>query len=674
MIFALISARQTAASSLPDSTATDSTTKSSSVKDTTAKKVPVKVIYQWPADSSETVCREPLESAVDCWRHSTRWAGQEIGFPGTRSRTLSLSSFEPAGVQSFFQPTLSLSPYGTGGFIPFDRVDEREGITEVWSPVLPVDTPVTSLHWTRGAFYMNQFTLNLRRMVGKRAYLGFQMHSDKSESKFYEYSFNVHQPYLSGWGIPPLRRDSSALVINDTSHSVHASELRPRLGFWLDNHTVVEIFSDWLDNTSSLTNPGNRNASDSAQLLYPASFSAWTLGAVAARATAAHQMRLSLTHSEWERDLAPHGDSAARYVENATGTRERIEALWSPLSLPGKLSFDANAEMDSHEYGKGNTEALAIHSRPTWNMIGLQLEGNATRRQRPGDKLEWLGGADGDLKTDLPYGFSATAGAGWKKEGAGDDTLFRLQPAMGLYPNLNLKPRTDLHLQAGGEWETHWPVDFGLGASWERHAYGDNWLPRILPENNICLHTDSTRFPTEREPLCPDTGPRTGRMPDSLALALVNYHEELRDLVHLSMLLRLGHWELSLLHTYLIGNSVKDPRLGFTEKNTLLPNRIYKGRLLWRRTLLDRKLGVQTQWDWEWFAARSAWAADLDGASRPVKLDEYLALDFTARMEIKTFMLYFRAMNLWHDRYATEAGVHPPGVNFRFGIDWRLFN
>jgi hypothetical protein len=43
-------------------------------------------------------------------------------------------------------------------------------------------------------------------------------------------------------------------------------------------------------------------------------------------------------------------------------------------------------------------------------------------------------------------------------------------------------------------------------------------------------------------------------------------------------------------------------------------------------------------------------------------------------MEIKSFLLYFRAMNLYHDRYATEPGVHPPGVNFRFGVDWRLRN
>ena len=64
-----------------------------------------------------------------------------------------------------------------------------------------------------------------------------------------------------------------------------------------------------------------------------------------------------------------------------------------------------------------------------------------------------------------------------------------------------------------------------------------------------------------------------------------------------------------------------------------------------------------------------AWARTLAG---PVKLDEYLALDFDAAMHIKTFTLFFKVRNFNHDRYATEPGVHPPGVNFRFGVDWTL--
>jgi hypothetical protein len=105
-----------------------------------------------------------------------------------------------------------------------------------------------------------------------------------------------------------------------------------------------------------------------------------------------------------------------------------------------------------------------------------------------------------------------------------------------------------------------------------------------------------------------------------------------------------------------------------------IPERVFQGRLGWKRSLVEDRLKVDLSWSWEWFSTRYAWAPDLKGNSGLAKLDEYLALDFEARMRIKTFTLYFDAMNLNHDRYATEPGVHPPGVNFRFGVDWVLWN
>ena len=105
-----------------------------------------------------------------------------------------------------------------------------------------------------------------------------------------------------------------------------------------------------------------------------------------------------------------------------------------------------------------------------------------------------------------------------------------------------------------------------------------------------------------------------------------------------------------------------------------MPERIFKGNLGWRRSLVENRLKVALGWDWEWISGRRAWAPDLQGESHLIKLDEYLALDFMASMQIKTFLLYFKTMNLNHDRYATEPGVHPPGLNFRFGVDWTLLN
>jgi hypothetical protein len=90
--------------------------------------------------------------------------------------------------------------------------------------------------------------------------------------------------------------------------------------------------------------------------------------------------------------------------------------------------------------------------------------------------------------------------------------------------------------------------------------------------------------------------------------------------------------------------------------------------------MMSNRFTVACDWDWEWFSARRVWASDLNGNSRPVYLDEYLVLDFGVRLLVKSFVWNFQIMNLNHDRYATEAGVHPPGVNFRLGVDWWLPN
>ena len=55
-----------------------------------------------------------------------------------------------------------------------------------------------------------------------------------------------------------------------------------------------------------------------------------------------------------------------------------------------------------------------------------------------------------------------------------------------------------------------------------------------------------------------------------------------------------------------------------------------------------------------------------------VKLDEFLILDFRAEMKIKSLVYFFQAKNMNHDQYYFEPGSHPPGVHFRYGIQWIL--
>lgn len=655
--------------------------------------------WRWPVAASVRTCGGGgLETVGQCWRGDADWIPLETGFPGLRAGGLDPRSLEPARFEPLYQRGLAYSPFGTGGHNPVERYSAPAGgglRLEEWAPVQPLDTPVTDLHWMRGALLLNQFEVRLRRMAGNRAYVGFDLGSESGQRQSYDYAFQVHQPYL-GAG-----RDSASLVIADTSHQITTRHTRLRLGFWLDPRTVAEGWVDWLDNGSSLANPTNPAANDSVQRLYSADFAAATYGLTAGRAFAAGTLRLTGSHATWNRELSPHGNLA--YLERADGSRTGLAAEWTQaMNGSPRIAFESEWTVQDGglrtlgAYGvtrvgqtdstpatdslwiraatkgaRAGRETFRFDATPAWDLgpLGLaaRLRADATRRTRADRAVEHLGGSELDARLRLPFGFHLDGLAGWNREGAPEDLLFRWQPALGLYPNPGLAPRTHSRIGGGGGWSSH---HVGFGATWERHVFRDTWLPRILPEPGVCfILPDPQAYPGE-------TANCTGfaNLADSLALAHVNYDRETRELLHLAAHAALGNWRLDLRHTYLLAGAVRDPRLGFTGTNWQVPEYVLAGRLLWKRRVLDGKLGLQTQWDWEWFSERHVFAADMDGTSRVVPLDDYLALDFTARMEIRTFLLYFRAMNLYHDRYATEPGVHPPGINFRFGVDWRLRN
>ena len=410
-----------------------------------------------------------------------------------------------------------------------------------------------------------------------------------------------------------------------------------------------------------MVNPTNPAARDSLQLLYPASYTATTFGALAAHAGETHRLQTVFRHASWERTLSPRLTTA---VENASGTVDFARLEWSLPTTWGepRLRLEAqNAYNDNLYYTEGypnaagpkagardDHEHVGVEARPARGILTVGLRGDGARRLRADDRTEWLGGGDGEAALDLPLGFAMTGRAGLKREGAPEDRLFRWQPALGLYPNTDLTPRTVSYYGGGAAWESR---HLGVGAEVNRTEFENTWLPRTLVD------------------------PAGGSTPDSLALMLTNYPGETRTLLQLSAFAGLGNWKLSLWHTLLIENEIRDTdTLTGSLRNWELPQNVLKGQLLWKRRILDDKLGLQTQWDWEWFSDRYVYVSDMGGTSRILRLDEYVVLDFTVRMEIKTFLLYFRAMNLNHDRYAPEPGVHPPGVNFRFGVDWKIRN
>lgn len=673
-----------------------------------AAKDSLRPVYRWVAPEDFDTCRV-AQGALPCWRGSRDLANQEIGFPGPRAWSLSLTHWRALPQTSPYFPFWRDSPYLSGGLAPPERFalhrtgGDLDGIDEAWTPVMPLDTPVTRLTWTRGALTLNQFDLRLDRMLSTRAYLGLEYYTSTADSATYDYQFNVHQPYLGGWGFlgklyKPIDRDSASLVLAGTSHAIHALTIRPRIGFWLDSNRVLEAFLDETRNSTSLTYPTGlphpasttiSSGPDSMQALMPARFSALTEG-----------LLYGETHADWTGQLeAAHGsaDASETRGRGADAAKDalggelfRLRAMARADSLPGRPSFSAQARS---EYWTGDPvlggagigangwaddEEAEARMAPEFGPLRLEGSAGMGRASRMADRVEWLPRYGAEARLGLPLGLSVTASGSSRAEDPAWEMLYRTNPARFRYANPGLGPRTDRTYRGAAAWS--WSR-YSLELGFDRFDGKDVWLPRVLPGREACGALADSSYAklagatcTETAGTGADSSAPEASVPDSLALALRNYSRETIDAWHLGVGFGLGNWSLDLRERFVLSRRVEDPDLKVSLTDRSVPERVFQGRLAWKRSLVEDRLKVDFAWNWEWFSTRYAWAPDLSGASTLAKLDEYLVLDFEAHMRIKTFLLYFDAMNLNHDRYATEPGVHPPGLNFRFGVDWTLWN
>jgi hypothetical protein len=645
-------------------------------------------------------CRTGGESAPECWRQDPEVANQELGWPGTRSWSLSLSHWRPLPQESPYFPFWNNSPYLSGGLAPPERYALKKlggdavALEEAWTPVVPLDTPMTRMDWSRGALSLNVFELKLNRMLSNRIYLGMEYYSSTASAQPYDYQFNVHQPYLSGWGFlgalyPPINRDSLSIVLEDTSYSIHALHIRPRLGVWLDTNRVVELFLDRVSNGTSLTLPFGppRKAGalvpggpDSTQALMPTRLSTLTEGVIYGETHRGWTGQMELSHGSL--DLGEYrqaGSASARDGITGNVFRARGSALAHGLPWKPYLSAEARSEIWDGDPvlspvpgvagpGWADAQAADVQLSPSFSGLSLRAQAGMGRASRMDNQVFWLPRYGAGAELDLPLGFAAGAAASSRDEDPSWELLYRSNPARFRFASPDLRPRTDRTV--GGTLSWSWSR-LSLLAGADRLQAENPWLPRVLPNPGACGALADSVYEALAGSACADT---SGGLPDSLALGLRNYGSETVDALRLGLGLGLGHWTLTLNNRFVLSRTVDDTGLKAAIEDGSIPERVFKGRLNWKRSLLDGRLKLDFGWDWEWFSARYAWVPDLAGNSHVGKLDEYLALDMDAAMMIKTFTLYFKVRNFNHDRYATEPGVHPPGLNFRFGVDWVLFN
>lgn len=657
-----------------------------------------------PPLTAQFPCQEHAEQVGECVRGQGSLVMQGEGFPGTRAKVYDAARWEPLPWSSPYTPQAPFSPYGLGGLRLPDSV-RVEGPAfsptaygEAWSPIAPLDTPLTRLRWQRGALAFNQFQVDLERALSGGSYVAMSYASQSADSQFFDYSFNVHQPYLSGWGFlgklyAPIDRDSASLVIDGVAPRVEANHLRPRLGFWLDSNQVLEVFYDRVRNRSNLALPYNAAKNDSTLAPLDAQFGSDAFGLLYAGETGAWHYSASLTRSsaesEWlgwtRRDTASGlaGDTGAAVVTRSwvihQSVLNRAEAhlAWTQDSLrwlarvfgeseelSGPLLLNRGAR-DSSGWRDG--EGLRGEARYGLARGHVAAGGGYKRESRASNRIDPLPDAWLESHWTLPLGFALGGGALLRRENPEAFRLYHDDFVFNRSASPDLRPRWDEGLQGQLAWNHSW---IGLTLGFDGHWLQDNWAARVLPSRQACADLAAGQY-ADLTLRCRDSV----SLADTLALRWRNYDEEIRQQVLLGLRLQAGNWRLWLENRFLLRDDIDDA--DFTQgpiANLATPERIFRGRLLWTRRLVSDRLRVITRWDWEWVSTRYTWASHGNGMAGLSKLDEYLTLDFYAAMQVKTFTLHFRAANLNHDRYAPEPGVHPLGINFRFGVDWVLFN
>lgn len=662
-------------------------------------------LYGFKSKVHALPCREDAETLTGCLRTQSSLWPIETGPPGARSYWRDPLNYATVGYQSMTrvteEPGALFSTYGLGGVSLPDAIEPTApgmGLwRESWTPMAPLDTPQTRLRWQRGALTLNQFQVDLRRSLIGRAYLGFTYASSSADSMYYDYSFNVHQPYLSGWGFlkyiyAPIDCDSASLVLEGVQGRLAANQMKTRLGIWADSMTVFEFFWDRARHRSNLALPRHAATRDSVQALYPARDAHDGIGLIFAQEMGeqrAWRHEWKWLHHSKEAEWMAGRDSASVRVprETLSIVSDRISGRisWRPQGagqdstewalgtwaenrlMEGRLYLQGG-EAGSIEKGWGDAQRVFLEGRYHLPFLFARFETGLTRQSEIDNQVMYLPGAGAMTTLWGPWQTWATIELSHRQELLDWNHRFRVQPTQGFFASNDLKPREATRAEA--RFGTGWKR-LKLWTGWAGLHEGNAFASLLPPDTLLCSDISQGDFKGVMPSACASD---SVTIPDSLALKYRNVDERSLAQILLGLQWGLGNWNLSLENRWQIMNVLDDESYTVQRRDATVPKRLFRGELFWKRRLISERLGVQVGWNWEWTSTRWTYASNLNGTSRLMRLDEYLVLDFRAAMQIKTFTLHFRAANMNHDRYAPEAGVHPTGVNFRFGIDWALLD
>lgn len=539
-------------------------------------------------------------------------------------------------------------------------------------------TPRVSLNWERGPFSGNAFRLNFQRALTRHAYfyLGVNTQSVDSSGSF-RYQDITHQPYLG-----TLKRDSSSIPFSGVNLQFDSFDMNPRIVYRFPNATTqkhltltlqTRLLRQRFDEVTRYEPQTDSLDSWQTNLVYDPVSNKQTLsslGGILQGRWKQWESSLQYHLSNWSSEQREIKDIRYHIIsENPDDTlwsdslsqyRSRIhQGQFSLRHQPSNLELTAQSE---GEYLLHHTNRfMQLDSGHLWqdrSLLGLK-----THQQKQGKRfhLQWQGqllaqrwGTNADTAAWAPS-ISSTlnlSSSSWSWEsGVLHSTvwpslkqLYCTNLGRLTYPNASLQGEVIRTFSSQLSYR-HNKVTYGIRARREQasHAIRLGWM-------------QSNRDTLSNQ--------------EALTWQNIDRIENLSWAAWMEF--QLGYWWFYLERESVLDQDLQTQGIHSSRVwNT--PTRLYKGSIIWRKNVVNERLGLWVRWDFQWFGEQ--WDIALEPKTEQayrVKLSKYLVLDFEARMRILSFDLYTRIENLNHSQLQPGVGYAPPGVTFRYGILWYL--
>jgi hypothetical protein len=565
------------------------------------------------------------------------------------------------------------------------------------------DTPYVALRWDRGGFNTNLFSLQFERLVTDSVLFALYANSEVLDSSGnWRYQPVTHQPYLS-----VFKRDSSLVPFTGRNLRSNTSHFIPAIRYYKP-HFSVELFAGLYKNSSDDVSqywPGQDSVLLEEKTFkdkpYEPNIQSTTLG-FSLQAFHHNLYQLQLGYSKEARNskfgnvpdyFRDIDDSILAFALSPTditladSTQDSIQFLKDSIlehqSLPNEYSIkESNHTAQVHLYSQSKPWLPSIHFwseflfMPTLQTLQEQKTNEPWQQNRQLGYIQWQN--KGYLLPDWFVHYRLQSGVSLnnsvqntKEHHAIGAAYLQVQHKWG-----QLQAQLDRQYQYADVHQSH---VFHTGRlQFPNHQLGT--AQKTTAEAGGTLHLGRFKpflyksFEWTRSPVVPAWAllAKNTVHSDTAAFYYTNGDSAEIHAWRAGMSFPLGNWNFTLQkywhtqeHIWQNGTTLSAiPHLSST---------YYKGSIIWGNRFVEKRMGVQVEWNWEWHGARQdiarVWS---ENQAQVQDLPHFLVLDFAASMQITSFTLTSRIQNFNHSVYYPGVGYTPAGVHFRYAIQWHF--